>query len=996
MKHKGYLLFLLVVIIAFWQVFFLQNSLKWDFIDAFLPSRYFFSESILNNQFPLWDPYLLYGIPIYADLVSVFNPEFWIISNLFGYSNITLQFIYLAYILIAGISFNFFLKLFKTEKNIALALSIAYMFSGINIGNAQNLAIISGYAILPIVISLYLKFLKDIKLIHFVAFAISLFFMIYGSYPALTIILIYFLFALFIYYFFQNKSNKRYKKDILIYHALLLIIVVLFSSVLLLSFTQVSPFLNQYNGHNLDFIQQHPFSIKSTLSYIFPMASGKDSHFFGTDSSMSNGYFGIFSLILLGFSRIKKPQNKESYIFLFFGIFSLLASFGKDFFLREFLYHYAPLMNMFRYPSIFRAFTIFSFLAYIGINFYQPTLTKPDKNRLTVISSFLILIITFLIFYSKSQVGTSIFFNSNLSFTEKLISADFYESIIFQGIVQLALLSIFLVLLWKSKSSKQFSKFILILFIADGIIATQLSIHNTVINEKNPIAFSKYLKSVPKGFPIPSLNPIRENSDKNAQNNFVWMNENIFPKKVTFDGLVSFKLDGYTKLSDSYPILLDSIKNNALVYLSDDIRSNTNISNFTSKTLFLDSNNLDKLDRNHLKTNNNDQISINHFNPKEIRINTRTTNPQILVYQQNFYKGWSVLIDGQQHELLNVNFTHMAVFLSASKHTVTFIYKNPSIKLAFFFSYFILAILILFFIYLYIKNKPNQKKKTLIIIGISLTLFVIGSLINRSIYKKNKEGLIPDIIQKTSVWKTQYAKINILLSSQNQKLINQVNANKTLYLNDKASLPILSQFLTKSDSKYFAFVWQGTQINNEVLELIYSFYPEIIEKEVDNSSGLLLLKQNTESSEFFDNQNFESSSNSKWNLNPKRIEEDSTNNNHYFIYHGEEWGTSIEVIVDKSILESKQVLILSDILFSSKITELPLVFTVEKENTDNIWEASDINKYIGNTNTWYRTSYIINLQNKLSKGDKIKIYFWNKNHADFRLDNIKIKFLYDK
>ncbi len=150
MKKGGFILLALVTVIAFWQLFFLQNGMKWDFVDAFLPSRYFFSESILNNQFPLWNPYLLYGTPIYADLVSVFNPEFWIIGNMFGYSNISLQFVFLAYIFIAGVSFFYFLKQFNSDYKISIGLSVAYMLSGFVIGNSQHVAFVCGYALIPI------------------------------------------------------------------------------------------------------------------------------------------------------------------------------------------------------------------------------------------------------------------------------------------------------------------------------------------------------------------------------------------------------------------------------------------------------------------------------------------------------------------------------------------------------------------------------------------------------------------------------------------------------------------------------------------------------------------------------------------------------------------------------------------------------------------------------------------------------------------------------
>ena len=159
LKLNKYLLLLLVVLVAFWQIAFLQNGMKWDFADAFLPSRYFFSESILNNQFPLWNPYLLYGSPVFADLVSVFNPEFWIVGNMFGYNNIVLQLMYLAYIFVAGVSFSCFLKQYKSEENLSLGLSVAYMLSGFSIGNAQHLAFISGYALVPLVMAAYIQFL---------------------------------------------------------------------------------------------------------------------------------------------------------------------------------------------------------------------------------------------------------------------------------------------------------------------------------------------------------------------------------------------------------------------------------------------------------------------------------------------------------------------------------------------------------------------------------------------------------------------------------------------------------------------------------------------------------------------------------------------------------------------------------------------------------------------------------------------------------------------
>ena len=736
MKIRNYLLIFLIIIIAFWQVFFLQNSLKWDFIDAFLPSRYFFTEAILNNQFPFWNPYILYGIPIYADLSSVFNPEFWIIGNLFGYNNITLQLIYLLYIFIAGLSFKYLLKLYNTNDKLALGLSIAYMLSGITIGNSQNLALVSGFAIMPFVLAFYIKFLNQINIKNLVSFSISLFFMIYGSYPALTIILSYLLLTIFIYNIIQKRNNKELLKTTVLYHLSLIIIVLLFSSVLFLSYVQISPFLSQFNGISLEIAQQHPFSIQSFISFLVPMSTGVKDTYYNTDVSMANGYFGIISFVLLLFSLTQKVKNKDAYIFLIFGFISLLASLGNQFFVRKILFDFVPLMDLFRYPAIFRAFSILGFLVFIGINIETEQIFRNKKRSIFIIIFALISILTGLILWANTQVNMFVYFNPNLSFVDAILSATRFDNIILQGCIQILILIALLLLIWKCKSLKKFLVILVLLFSIDGIISTQLSINYTVINDKDPIAFSNYLKNEPKGFPIPELNPIKENTDKNAGNKFVWMNNNIFPKRTTFDGLISFKLNGYTILTDSFPNLLEAIKKEPLIYLSDDIRINTNISDFSSKSIFLDNDDFEKNKTLKLESSPSDKIEIIDFASKMITIKTSTNNTQILNFQQNYYKGWQVFIDNNRQELINSNFAHMSVILPKGKHIVRFEYSNLSIKYTFLLSYSILFLLILISIYFLIKKNPKQKKQSIFIILIILFSFITGTIIHRIIYNK--------------------------------------------------------------------------------------------------------------------------------------------------------------------------------------------------------------------------------------------------------------------
>ena len=994
MKKRGYFIIFFTVIAAFWQLAFLQNGMKWDFVDAFLPSRYFFSESVLNHQFPLWNPYLLYGTPIYADLVSVFNPEFWIIGNMFGYSNITLQFMFLAYIFLAGISFFYFLKQFNADVQLSVGLSVIYMLSGFTIGNSQHVAFVCGYALIPFLIACYYQFVREINKTNFVRLSVALFIMIYCSYPAITIISGYFLLCIFIWYLVINRTDKIYVKKSVGNHFALLMIVILFSSTLILAYFQISPFLNRFNGLPIELAQKHTFPLKSLLSFLVPMAAGNDPQYFKTDVSFSNGYWGIISLALFLFVLTKKAVQKESYLILFFGLFALLASFGDQFFVRELLYKFAPLMDRFQYPGMFRAFFIFGFLAFTGINFKYSDFSFADRKRLILISASIITVLLILVFQANSRIENFAYFTDGQKFSEELFTATRFNNIVFQGIIQILFLSVLILVTWKIKTVKHFSAALLFLFVADGIVSTQLSAHYTVLSKHNPVEFYNYLKSSPKGFPIPNLNPVEENSDRNAANEFTWMNNNVFPKKVTFDGLVSFKTDGYRYLSDNHPDLLEVIKKEAVVYFSDDIRKDTFIIDFKPNTVFLQTSDYKKLTGKTLRSAKKDKLKISVFSPTQIEIKTSAEFPQLLIYQQNYYSGWKVFVDGSEQDLLKSNFTHMAVLVPAGEHTVRFEYSNPGIVLMFCFTSLIFLILIALLIKYYVFRTPERKKQVIILIVFGFFIFVLASGTNRYFYQKNKLGLTPIIAEKVEKWKLTYNNdIRILLSTKQKELTESVDADAICFINEKSNVAELSDFLMNSRSKYFAFAWQGGIIGDELFELIYSFYPEVIEQKIRNNSGFILTEKENDKQEYKFIRTFEPENTTDWVQNSARIKTDSVSGNHtYFYTKNDEFGTSVEFVADEYLFENDKITILADFKIEEKLTEVLLVFTTDRIGETKIYQVSKINQFAKTPDKWSRVVFELKITHEIQEGDNIKIYFWNNNKVNFEIDNLKIKF----
>lgn len=993
MKKAIYLLiFLFVVIIAFWQVFFLQNGIKWDFVDAFLPSRYFFSESVLNNQFPFWNPYLLYGTPIYADLVSVFNPEFWIVTNMFGYSNITLQYVFLGYVFVAGLSFFYFLKQFNADQKIAIGMSGAYMLSGFVVGNAQHIAFVSGYAIIPFLMASYFCFVRQLNVTSLVQFIIAVYLMVYCSYPAITIIAGYFILVVFLYYLFINRADKKYIKNLFLKHLVIASVVVMLGLTLILAYFQILPFLDRFNGLPVELAQKHPFSFKSMLSFLLPMATGNDPQYFGTDVSFSNGYWGIISLLLFLFSITKMKHSPESYIFLFFGIFSLLASFGDQFFVRGFLYKFAPLMDKFQYPGIFRAFVIFGFLAFTGINFNPETVTKPDKKRLTIIAGFAFLIVVILFVGALIRTGQFLYWQTGAKFSETILKATRFDNIVLQGIIQLILISLFVLVVWRIKQA-WLSTAILVFILADSILATQLSMHYTVTSNTNPIKFHKYLKSSPKGFPVPQLNPIGENSDSNAANEFIWRNNNVFPKKVTSDGLVSFKSDGYMFLSDNHPLLLEAIKKEPLVYFSDDVRANDSINNYKTNTVFLSQPDFEKLRTSILQPANNNKIEIVNFAPSKIELKVSTPTPQLLVYQQNYFTGWNAEIDGLPVEIFRSNFTHMAVLVPPGSHTVVFQFKNKIILVAFAFTSLLFLALISLSIYLYIiKNQAKKWQATVLLVSLA-AVFVIATMVNRYLYNQNKSGLSPLIAEMAGEWKKQYGpRLNILLSTQQKELIEKIGADANCYINEQNNVAELSGFLMDSKTEYFAFAWQGSIIGDQLIELITSFYPEIIEQKKTNNSGIALFKTNNDTRNYDTTKNFEPVDSPDWDQIAARTVLDSVTGTHVYVYgENDQFGFTLDILAGYEWTAGEKITMLVDFKIDPPLQEVLLVFTTERNGKLQIYHTLAINKFAKYPGRWSRAVFEFNNMSEIQEGDLIRTYIWNKNNAVVQVDNLNIK-----
>src|SRR5436305_13009828 len=102
-QFKPYLLLLLILFIAYLPLSTFYFGMKNDAFSDNFPNKYFLSEALHAGTLPLWNPYLNFGFPIYADPGFAFwNPVTWLFAFA-GYSAYTLTAAVLLYIYFAGV-----------------------------------------------------------------------------------------------------------------------------------------------------------------------------------------------------------------------------------------------------------------------------------------------------------------------------------------------------------------------------------------------------------------------------------------------------------------------------------------------------------------------------------------------------------------------------------------------------------------------------------------------------------------------------------------------------------------------------------------------------------------------------------------------------------------------------------------------------------------------------------------------------------------------------
>jgi hypothetical protein len=597
---------LLVCLLAYLPLSSFLFALKNDAFIYNFPNKAFFSEALHAGHLPIWNPYLNYGFPLYADPgFAWWQPLTWVFG-LIGYNAYTFTLEVLLYIYIAGLGMYWLGKKLLLHSDTAFALGCLFMCSGFFIGNLQHINFLTCAAFLPWLTGAWLRYQQHPSAKHAVWCGLAAYFLCAGGHPAIPIATVYFFALLTLLYSFF--AAKTFSKPHVLLQVKLLAVTTVFLLPLLFSFSQVLPLYARAQPEAQAASLNVGFTLPSAISFLFPFGTIKNSGWFGTDVSMRNAYFSLAGFILFLRFLFQKNKLPLQTIFGICAIVMLLLSAGGA--IKKNLYEALPLLQFIRTNGEFRVFVIFSCLLCIAPGLNDIILKKEQvihaAGKWFRRTAVLVMAITFaLLFFVKSD--TSLFIaNASIPARLKFI----IDQISFaQTLFIAALVALFLSLFYARSLQKRRPLFFLLILVADVVFNSWLLLPVTGVSQTPVAGMQAIISKGTKGFPQVLLDtitkkPVTPEEEKKIGN---W---NWYRKKINYAPAIDYP--SMLKSTEAFLRSADTaaVQNKPFIFLK----------------------------------NGSGTIDLKRFTPNETIVAVTLNGPDTLVFLQNYYPGWKAWV----------------------------------------------------------------------------------------------------------------------------------------------------------------------------------------------------------------------------------------------------------------------------------------------------------------------------------------------------------------
>ncbi len=647
-KVKDYFLLLLILIIAYLPASSFIFAIKNDFFTAYYPVRHFITESLSAGIFPIWNPYLNYGFPIYGDMSeSYWNPGTWLIAGTVGYNAYSFTLEQFMYIYLGSIGMYQLSSLWMNERYIRLICAVSYLCCGFFIGDFQHFNWITGAGMLPFCSYAYFRFLKEGKRFYLVLSIFLLSWLITSVHPGLIIGSLYFFLGSTLFFFFQLENDRKR----IVYRVLSVSAGILVTCLgLILGYLQIIPMCDRISP--VDIFSQKIGAIypSSWISFLIPFATNNPQSFYLNDIALRNCYIGLFLFCSSLSAWFYRPSGIKKFL-LWNGILFMLLSSSWAFP----VYKYLPLIKYVRLNSEFRLFSLFSLILAGGIHAEEmikrnvPGLTKILKGIRIVILGSLIFAIIIIAFTHNSVLFEDITGRKlpvKEIFKSLIHSISMYDGIIIQGMVQFLIIGWMIVFINKQKYSRLF-----MVIAADMIYATLLNLPFTGVGITSPREIQSMILQGKQGLIHPSM--------KN-ENQII---TEYYPTDLYIGNWAYYSKEIAVENQMYYPLILNETRN----YFTHPERQIL----LGKPFVFFRSG------------NNGHKISLMTFSYSSFGFLTETTKMDTLVLKQNEFPGWKGLIDGKSVKLIKSFGALVGVEVPPGNHKINISYNNQKIIILF-------------------------------------------------------------------------------------------------------------------------------------------------------------------------------------------------------------------------------------------------------------------------------------------------------------------------
>ena len=676
-----YLLLLIFLVIAYLPLCSFLFALKNDALTTNFPQKYFFSAALHNGYLPLWNPYVNFGLPLYADPGFAFwNPITWIFGWI-GYTVPMLSVEVLFYIWIGGIAAYELGTWLGHTTTVSYCIGVMYMCCGFFIGNLQHINFLTCAAFLPLVLKTYLDLQKRFTLKKLFFCLISLYFLASGGHPAIPIACIYFLFLIQVgVIIFSDFGEKKWQPILRLLKTdfILTCCFLVLTAPLMFSYYEIYPHFTRAVPVIQSTYSDTGFDVGSYLSFLYPFSVTGNSNWLNNDPLMRNGYFSLVGLSCILITVIKK-KNSYQKIFLLAGAFMLLLSLGG--YIKEFLYSFLPLLDHIRTNGEFRVFGILTFIlagSFILADLMEDVNTQIFNQILIVIAGISLLIVLSHFAYAPlSTIVHNEIHEKSISFfqyiKERLDVLTFFDRLFVNAVVIFILIALYFLLLGRITR-----RAILLLFImTDLVVFTWIHLPVTGVQLKSPAAIENYFSGIPQGIPIPRLEPVIENRYHGKSHQDVIGSWSYYSKQP-----------GTPSICD-YPSKL----NYTIAYFNSSLSDSINKKPF----VFVKNQAL------------HHDLVVRSFSPTEINIRVGVESLDSLILLQNNYFRWKASVNGKITDIQRTAITFMSVPLEKGVNEIRFFYDSGKIIIILIFcalSWFVFSLFVYYKSNKHIATRP--------------------------------------------------------------------------------------------------------------------------------------------------------------------------------------------------------------------------------------------------------------------------------------------------